>query len=209
MSILDWIFTGFIILLAVRCFAKGFVEEILAVASWIGGLGSALLFSKALSAYASKYVAKNLGNVKISATVLYVLAFIVCFLAGFLVVKLIEKLVSEGLEAAHLEIFDRLLGLVLGIVEGLAIVALILIVLEIQPFFNVQKILSSSMYAKTLLPLLGPTINNTIKPALTGSKPVVAPSQTVQQPVPKTAQPPVQHPVAPSSKPLTAVPGKK
>jgi membrane protein required for colicin V production len=175
MSILDWIFTGFIILLAVRCFAKGFVEEILAVASWIGGLASALLFSNALSSYA----AKNFTAIKLSSTVLYVLAFIVCFLLGFLVVKLIEKLVSEGLEAAHLEVFNKLLGLVLGIAEGLAIVSLILIIMEIQPFFNVQKILSSSMYAKTLLPLLGPTIDNTIKPALTGSKPSVKPLTTV------------------------------
>lgn len=168
MSVLDWIFTGFVILLAVRCFAKGFVEEILAVASWIGGLLSALLFSNAFSAFA----AKNLRTESLSPTVQYIIAFIVCFVLGFLVLKLIEKLVREGLEAAHLEIFNKILGLVLGIAEGLAIVALILIILEIQPFFNVQKLLAGSMYAKTLLPLLGPTISNTIKPVLNGSKPL-------------------------------------
>ncbi|MCE5257161.1 MAG: CvpA family protein [Spirochaetaceae bacterium] len=168
MSILDWIFTGFVILLAVRCFAKGFVQEVLSVASWAGGLFSALLFSNAFSEFA----ARTLGTGLLSPTVQYVISFMVCFILGFLIMKLIEKLIREGLEAAHLEVFNKILGLVLGLAEGLAIVALILIIMEIQPFFNADGILASSMYAKTILPLLGPTINNTIKPALDGSKPL-------------------------------------
>lgn len=165
MSTIDWIFTGLIVLLAARCFVRGFVQEILSVASYAGGLFAGLLFSNVVIDFA----AKNLGTGSLPASVQYIIAFAICFILGFLIMRLIEKLLREGLEAANLEIFDRILGLALGIGEGLAIVALALIVIEIQPFFNTESLLSNSLFARTILPLIGPTINDTIKPALKGA----------------------------------------
>lgn len=165
MSTMDWIFTGIVIVLAARCFVRGFVQEVLSVAAYAIGLFAGLLFSNTVIDFA----AKKLGTGGFPPTVQYVIAFIICFVLGFLIMKLIEKLIREGLEAANLDIFDRVLGLVLGIAEGLAVVALVLVVMEIQPFFDARAILSESLFASTILPIIGPTINETLKPALNGT----------------------------------------
>ncbi|MEW6549864.1 MAG: CvpA family protein [Spirochaetota bacterium] len=164
MSVIDWVFAGVVILLTARCFVRGFVQEMLSVASYAVGLISGLVFANSLVDLATK----RLGTFDLPSTVLYVIAFIVCFLLGFLAMKLIEKLIREGLEAARLEIFDKLLGLALGAAEGLAVVALALIVLDIQPFFDASKLLSDSLFGSTILPLVGPAINQAMKPALEG-----------------------------------------
>lgn len=169
MSIMDWIFTGIIILLAARCFVRGFVQEVLSVASYGVGLLSGLLFSNALIDVA----AKKLGIQGIPASVEYVVAFIVCFVLGFLLMKIVEKLIREGLEAANLDIFDRVLGLVLGIAEGLLVVSLALVIMDLQPFFNAQALLAESLYAGLILPIVSPAINDTLRPSL--SVPGLAP----------------------------------
>lgn len=165
MSTMDWIFTGIIIILAARCFVRGFVQEVLSVASYAVGLFAGLLFSNTVIEFA----AKKLGTGTLPASVQYVIAFIICFVLGFLIMKLIERLIREGLEAANLDIFDRVLGLALGIAEGLAIVALVLVVMEIQPFFDVKTALANSFFASTILPIIGPAISETLKPALEGT----------------------------------------
>lgn len=162
MSIMDWVFTGIIILLAARCFVRGFVQEVLSVASYGVGLLSGLLFSNALIDLA----VKKLGIQGVPASVEYVVAFIVCFVLGFLLMKIVEKLIREGLEAANLDIFDRVLGLVLGIGEGLLVVALALVIMDLQPFFNLDALLAESLYAGTLLPIVSPAINDTLRPSL-------------------------------------------
>ncbi len=165
MSTMDWIFTGIVIILAARCFVRGFVQELLSVAAYAVGLFAGLLFSNTVINFA----AAKLGTGGLPPSVQYVIAFIICFVAGFLVMKLIEKLIREGLEAANLDIFDKVLGLALGIAEGLAIVALVLVIMEIQPFFDLKAALEESLFAGTILPLIGPTINETLKPALSGT----------------------------------------
>lgn len=165
MSIMDWIFAGIVILLTARCFVRGFVQEVLSVAAYAAGIFSGLLFSNTLVNFA----VKKIGTLSFPPTVQYIIAFIVCFLLGFLIMKLIERLIREGLEAANLDIFDKVLGLALGIAEGLAFVALALVVIEIQPFFEVSTLLSESLFATTILPIIGPAIHETLKPALNGS----------------------------------------
>ncbi len=162
MSVMDWIFTGIVVILAVRCFSRGFVRELLSVAAYAVGLFAGLMFSNSLIDLA----AEKLGIASLPPTMLYVLAFIICFVLGFLVMKLIAKLLHEGLEAAKLDVFDKILGLILGIGEGLLVVSLFLLILEMQNFFDVDKFLSASLFATTILPVIGPTILESLKPAL-------------------------------------------
>ena len=157
---MDWIFAGIIILLAVRCFVRGFVQEILSVASYAFGLLAGLLFSNKAIELADRQF--RLGG--ISPSIQYTAAFAVCFILGFLIMKLIEKLIREGLEAANLDIFDKVLGLGLGIAEGLVVVSFVLVIMEIQPFFDASKLISGSLFASTLLPLVGPVMDRTLGP---------------------------------------------
>lgn len=164
MSTIDWVFAGVVLILSVRCFVRGFVQEILSVASYAIGLVSGLMFSNSVIELA----AGKLGTGGLPASIQYVIAFALCFIAGFLVMKLVEKLVREGLEAANLEIFDRILGLALGMAEGLAVVALFLVILDIQSFFDVSALLESSFFAQAILPLVSPAVATTLNPGSGG-----------------------------------------
>ncbi|HTX73281.1 MAG TPA: CvpA family protein [Rectinemataceae bacterium] len=150
MTVIDWVFLAIVILLAARCFVRGFVEELLSVAAIAGGILVALLLYR-------KGAELVRTQLKIQAFP-EVLAFIVIFLVAFLVVKLIEHMIREGLEATNLENADRVLGLFLGAIEGMILVALILVALKLQPLFNVDKLLQNSLFAKTLLPIVGPEV---------------------------------------------------
>lgn len=161
MSTMDWVFAGAIIVVAVRCFVRGFVREVLSVAAYAVGLVAGLLFSNTLI----EYGATKLGTGNLPPAAQYVIAFVVCFIIGFLIMKLIEKLIREGLQAAKLEVFDRILGLVLGLAEGLLLVAFVLVVMDIQPFFDATPLFSTSLFAQTILPIIGPAISETLKPS--------------------------------------------
>ncbi|MEN6476598.1 MAG: CvpA family protein [Rectinema sp.] len=162
MSVMDWIFAGVVALLAVRCFVRGFVAEVLSVAAYAVGLVIALLFYNS----GSVLLAEKAGLASLSPTIRYIISFIACFIAGFLVMKLIEKLVRGGLEAANLEMLDRILGLALGVVEGLAVVALVLVIMDLQTLFDAGPLLAESAFARSILPLVGPTIDQTLRPAV-------------------------------------------
>jgi len=162
MNALDWILAGIIALLAVRCFIRGFVAEVLSVAAFAGGLLAALLLYKPAGAF----VKERLG---VSAAP-EVLGFVGVFVIAFLLVKVIDRLVREGLEAANLERADRVLGLVLGAAEGLIVVSLLLIVLSIQPIVDAKKLLDGSVIAKRILPIVGPEVTKALGPAMAGPK---------------------------------------
>lgn len=150
MTFIDWVFLAIVILLAARCFVRGFIEELLSVAAIAGGFVAALfLYRKGGELIRTQLKIESFPEV---------LAFIAIFLVAFLIVKLIEHMIREGLEATNLENTDRVLGLFLGAVEGMILVSLILVALQLQPLFDADKLLKNSFFAKTLLPLIGPGV---------------------------------------------------
>lgn len=151
MNVLDWIFLAVIAILGIRCFVRGFVEELLSVAAYAVGLLAGLLLYK---------VGADILKTKLGLTVIpEVIAFAAFFVVGFLVVKIIEKLIHEGLEAAKLQSVDRIVGFVFGALEGLVVVSLVLVVMTVQPIFDVKKILEGSFSARVLLPIIGPEVS--------------------------------------------------
>ena len=64
-----------------------------------------------------------------------VLAFILLFIAAFLLVKIIQTLIGSVMDGDILKSLDRVLGFVLGALEGLFIVCAILILVCAQPWF--------------------------------------------------------------------------
>ncbi|HUW39648.1 MAG TPA: CvpA family protein [Rectinemataceae bacterium] len=151
MNALDWVFLGVVVLLAARCFMRGFVEELLSVAAIGGGIIAALLlYRKGGDIVRSQFKVQAFPEI---------LAFLAIFFAVFLVVKLIERMISEGLEATSLEGMDRVLGLVLGTVEGFILVSLILVIMVLlHPIVDLDNVLRHSFFAKTLLPIVGPEV---------------------------------------------------
>ncbi len=158
MNTLDWIFVVVLALLRIRCMVKGFVAEVLSVAAVLVGILAALLLYKSVSLL---FVAWGLPAAP--AILPAALGFAVVFLVGFLAVKLIERLLEDGIEAAHLDGVDRILGLVLGLAEGFMLVCLVLIAMSLAeptlksvPGFS--KLMQGSIFARILVPIVGPEL---------------------------------------------------
>jgi membrane protein required for colicin V production len=150
MNALDWILLAFLALAGVRGLSRGFVKELFSVAAPLAGLAAGL--------FLYKWGAEVLRLRFHLEFIPEVIAFLALFLIAFVLVKIIATLIKDGLEAAQLDRVDRGLGLVLGLLEGIVVVAMILVLLQIQPFFDAKALLSTSVFGKTLLPIVGPEV---------------------------------------------------
>jgi len=165
MTTIDWIFSAVVIVLAARCFVRGFVHEVLSVASIAVGILAGLLLSNTVITKLLPMVGAN----TLPYQAQYIIAFLLCFIVGFLIMKIIERMLREGLEASSLDVFDRILGLVLGVAEGFIVVGLFIVILQIQPLFDVSALLANSLYVKLIGPIIGPALSGSISPMIKGS----------------------------------------
>ncbi len=149
---LDIVFAVLILLAAVRVAVKGFVAEFSSIAAFFLGVLAAVLFLKQGTAIAVSWGAQGV--------VASILAFLGIFVVVFVAIKVVVRLLGTLLEAVHLESLDHALGFILGLAEGILLVAVFLIILRIQPFVHVEKLVNASFIAKILTPLLD---TNTIK----------------------------------------------
>ena len=75
-----------------------------------------------------------------------VLAFLLIFVVVFLVIKIIQMIVAKVFEWSILKSLDRTLGFIFGMIEGAAVVCLVIFLITVQPFFNPLNILGESFY---------------------------------------------------------------
>jgi membrane protein required for colicin V production len=148
-AVIDIIFAALILILAIRCALRGFVGELLSMASVVLGFLTAVLFYQRGGAFVRT---KVLTEVRVLPEIL---AFIALFLIVFIIIRVLESILQDIIERISLGGVDRFLGLIFGLLEGLVVVALILVVLTIQPLFDAEGILRGSIFAELLLPLIG------------------------------------------------------
>ena len=147
-AVIDFIFIALIVIFTLRCALRGFVSEIMSMASVVLGLLAALYFYKNGGAFVRE---KFMPNLKIIPEIL---AFIALFLVVFIVIKILEAILKDIIEGIRLGRADRFLGLLFGLVEGIIVVSLVLFIFSVQPLFNPLPILEHSFFANILLPLI-------------------------------------------------------
>ena len=150
MNSLDWVLLALLLLAGFRGLMRGMVLELSSVAAPAAGVAAAVFLYKWGAGVLRSQFHLQFAPEVVAALSLFILAF--------LVVKIVATVVREGLEAAKFEKLDRGLGFVLGLVEGAVIVALVLIVIQLQPLFDAKKLLAESSFAKALLPIVGPEV---------------------------------------------------
>lgn len=141
-AIIDYIFFAVILVCVIIAVVKGFVEEIFGKASWILGILAAFFFYKKLAIVLNEKLQKY--------TLCEILAFLILFIGVFLIVKIIETIFKKIVSISVLKSLDKALGLIFGIVEGFAFIALILFLLNWQPFFDVTPITKDSWFSELL-----------------------------------------------------------
>jgi membrane protein required for colicin V production len=148
LAVIDIIFIALILIFTVRCFVKGFISELMSMASVILGLLAALYFYKKGGELVRS---RFMPDMEILPEVI---AFIALFLIVFIAVKIVESMLKEIIEGIRLGGADRFLGIFFGIAEGIVVVSLVLFVFSIQPLFDPGPFFEESFFAKILLPFI-------------------------------------------------------
>lgn len=147
-SVLDFIFILLITLLIIRCYLKGFISEFMALAGFVLGLLAALFLYKNGADFLRAKFWPDLKSIP------EIISFAALFLIVFFLIKLIKNLIIDVVDGAELTNADYIIGLFFGLLEGIAIVGLILFLLRVQPLFDSSSILEGSFFARILLPLI-------------------------------------------------------
>jgi membrane protein required for colicin V production len=147
-AVLDIICALLILLFVLRCSMRGFVQELMSMAATAFGLLVGAFFYKDVAAFIRS---KVMAETKVLPEIL---GFIVLFVIVFVVVRVVSRMLKDILEQMKLGGVDRFLGAIFGLVEGLAVVSLVLFLINIQPVIDREKILSGSIFAERLLPFV-------------------------------------------------------
>ncbi len=145
-GIADFIFLALLLFFVIRTTVCGFIAEFFSKAAVIVGALVAVLFYKLFTPVISRLVGEQAFAPAI--------AFLILFLATYLVIKLVQLFLGSLFENDSLQSLDRALGFFLGIIEGLLIIIVILIVLNLQPVFDTTAFLSESFFANFLSPFI-------------------------------------------------------
>lgn len=148
MNALDMVFIVLAGLLVLRGFLKGFTGEFFSIAS----LALALIASVLLFRSGAAFIRSNYLQMEFFPEIL---AFLIIFGAVFIAGKILEKLVKDIITRLNLDFLDKFLGIIIGLAEGFAVIALLLFLLKIQPLFDPQPFMGQSFFARLLLPYLG------------------------------------------------------
>lgn len=149
LSALDLIFIILLGLLTLRGFLKGFTGEFFSIASLALGLISAVFFFKNGAEFLRARYFQNL------ALLPEILAFFAIFVIVFIAGKILEHIIKDIISRLNLDKLDKVLGLVLGLAEAIALISLVLLLLTIQPLFDAGSFLKGSIFARVFLPLIG------------------------------------------------------
>lgn len=122
LSALDWVIVGVIGLSAITSIFRGFIREASSILSWIAAFIVASRFYLQLSEYIT------FSNDDLTRKVI---ASIVLFIVTLIALGFVASTISSLVKKAGLSSFDRLLGVVFGVVRGILIVSAVFAVLQI------------------------------------------------------------------------------
>lgn len=137
-GVIDWVFSGIIIIFAIGGVIKGFIDNVFGKIAFIAGIVLAYFFYDDIAE-------KLLKDVKVEFAA-KIISFLLIFVVTFIVIKIVQMIVAKVFEWSILKSLDRTLGFIFGMVEGGAVVCLIIFLLTAQPFFNAMNILDGSFY---------------------------------------------------------------
>jgi membrane protein required for colicin V production len=115
-NLIDLIVVAVILLSGVFALARGFVKEVLSIASWVGAVFATLYGFKAASAFARQFIGEPLIADGLAGGVL--------FLVTLFVLSFISSLIANRVRGSTVGSVDRSLGFVFGLVRGFVLVSI-------------------------------------------------------------------------------------
>jgi membrane protein required for colicin V production len=130
LNVFDWVLVAIIAVSSVFGLLRGFVKELLSLASWVAAFFVARLFSFKLSNFMVDWIDQPQFRV--------IAAFAILFAATLVVGALINNVFSRLVSATGLTGTDRLFGMVFGVVRGGLLVVVMVSLLSLTPISNDQ-----------------------------------------------------------------------
>ena len=124
----DYVIIGIIVLSSGISIVRGFIKEVLSLISWLVSFWVALTFAPNLATLLADYI--STPSIRLFA------AFFVLFVATLILGALVNHLISTLVEKTGLTGTDRSLGVIFGILRGIAIVTLLVLVAGTTPMPN-------------------------------------------------------------------------
>ncbi len=150
-AFIDIFFLVILIFTVINAAIKGFRHEFFSKAAFLLGIILASLFYDELDVYISNGI-----QIEILSKIV---SFLVIFIAVYLILRLIESIVKKIFSGEIMSGLDHSLGVFFGIAEGFAIIALVLVILYMQPWFDVSELLEKSLFHRILGGLLSSPVN--------------------------------------------------
>ena len=134
---LDWVFAAIVVASVAAAIMKGFVQELISLASLVIGL--------VVAATAYPRAALWFDDLTKSHEVALALGFLTLFVGTLLLGALVSLLARKLIKTAGIQWFDRFLGAVFGLIRGVlvdCIVLLVLLAFAIKPGVVQQSVLA-------------------------------------------------------------------
>lgn len=141
-TFVDVVFAVIILALAIAGAVKGFVAELFGKAALVLGLIVAVLFYSKLYPYIARWISIDFFAQAV--------AFLLLFIATYLLVKILQHVIGSFFQSEIMSGLNRTLGFFLGVVEGVLVVAVVLIAMYAQPWFDIGSLFDGSFFANIL-----------------------------------------------------------
>jgi len=125
---IDYVIIGIIALSAIISIVRGFVKEVLSLVAWILAFWVALTFSPQFSVLLSDYISTPSISLFTAFSGLFIVTLILSALVNNMIAAIVEK---TGLSGT-----DRMLGVLFGLLRGVAIVTLLVLLAAATPMPN-------------------------------------------------------------------------
>lgn len=150
---LDIVMLVIVFFICIRAAIKGLIDEVFGLGTFVLGAFLAFKFMNKLQPYMAKSMNPTLASI---------LSFVILFVIVFLIMKIIQLALKSVFSGSILTSLDHGLGFIFGIAEGVFIVVLIFILMEIlQAWINTDELRKAS-YLYNLLHNLIETTGSTI-----------------------------------------------
>ncbi|MDR1178165.1 MAG: CvpA family protein [Spirochaetaceae bacterium] len=146
-TVLDFIFTGLLAIIIIRCTLRGLIEEVMSMAALLLSITGAFFLYRGGAAFV-----RNSLDMRFIPEIL---SFVSIFVLIFILVKVLEYILRDIIIRISLVWLDRLLGFIFGFVEGFVIISIVIFIMYVQPVFKAGELLESSFFARHLIPLIG------------------------------------------------------
>ena len=144
-TILDMILLLIGIIVIIKVTIRGFVDEFFSMAAFLLAIAVAFWLYRPLSLHTKVS--------SLSPTATKLIAFFMIFIVVFIAVKLIQMLISVVFNNEILNSLDHALGFFLGLFEAYIVLIILVAILQLQPFLDIDALIARSVIVRILIPL--------------------------------------------------------